>query len=101
MPTYEGKRTIDGLVVTVDGRPLSEHYEVKQFTTWGFEWTYEGDSPRQLALALLVEHLRDPERAIRLSNSFMREVVANLDNDWTLSSDEIERFVRTADASAH
>ena len=101
MRTYEGKRTIDGLVVTVDGQRLSEHYEVKQFTTWGFEWTYEGDSPRQLALALLFDHLGDPQRAIRLSDAFMREVVANLDNDWTLRSDDVERFVQSADAKAH
>jgi hypothetical protein len=94
MATFEGRRTIDGLVVTVDGRPLPEHYEVKRFTSWGFEWTYEGDSPRQLALALLVEHLEDNARAIRLSEPFMREVVANLDNDWTLSSDEIDRAIR-------
>ena len=39
MKVFEGQRTIDGLVVTVDGKPLPEHYEVKQFTTWGFEWT--------------------------------------------------------------
>lgn len=56
MATFEGLRTIDGLKVTVDGRPLPEHYEVKQFTKYGFEWTYEGDSPQQLALAILVEH---------------------------------------------
>ena len=34
-------------------RRLSEHYDVKRFTKFGFEWTYEGDSPRQLALAIL------------------------------------------------
>jgi hypothetical protein len=39
MKTYEGKRTIDGLIVTVNGRPLNEHYEVKCFTKYGFEWT--------------------------------------------------------------
>ncbi|MED6311442.1 MAG: DUF6166 domain-containing protein, partial [Pseudomonadota bacterium] len=33
-------RTIDGLKVMVDGEPLDEHYDVKQFTSWGFEWTY-------------------------------------------------------------
>jgi hypothetical protein len=94
MRKYEGRRTIDGLVVTVDGKPLSEHYEVKRFTTWGFEWTYEGDSPQQLALALLVEHLGDAGRAIRLSEPFMRDVVANLDNDWVLGSDDIDRAIK-------
>ena len=94
MSTFEGKRTIDGLVVTVDGKRLDEHCGVKRFTTWGFEWTYEGDSPQQLALAVLVEHLRDNERAIRLSDAFMRKVVANLDNDWVLTGDEIDLAIR-------
>ena len=93
MATFEGKRTIDGLVVTVDGRRLDEHYNVQQFTTWGFEWTYEGASPKQLALALLVEHLRDNARAIQLADPFMRKVVANLDNDWVLQSSDIDRAI--------
>lgn len=97
MKTYEGKRTIDGLRVTVDGRPLSEHYEVKQFTKYGFEWTYEGESPQQLALAILADYLGDNEKAIRLSGPFMKEVVANLDNDWTLKSDEIDRALTAID----
>ena len=99
MSTYEGKRTIDGLVVTVDGKRLDEHYEVKRFTKYGFEWTYEGESPQQLALAILFTHLGDKERAIRLSESFMKQIVANLDNDWTLGSGEIDGFLRAhADA---
>lgn len=94
MKKFEGQRTIDGLAVTVDGRKLDEHYEVKRFTTYGFEWTYEGDSPQQLALAILVEQLGDPQRAIALSEPFMRRVVANLDNDWTLSGDEVGAAVK-------
>src|SRR5436189_2191954 len=94
MKTYEGKRTIDGLVVTVDGRPLNEHYEVKRLTKYGFEWTYEGESPQQLALAILYDYLGEKEWAIRLSAPFMKAIIANLDNDWTLGSDEIDRFLR-------
>src|SRR5215467_13005481 len=93
MSTYEGKRTIDGLVVTVDGRRLDEHYEVKRFTRYGFEWTYEGASPQQLALAILFDHLGDSERAARLSEPFMKAVVANLDNDWTLAGPDIDAFL--------
>ena len=95
MKTYEGKRTIDGLRVTVDGRPLPEHYEVKKFTSYGFEWTYEGESPQQLALAILVDYLGDNDRAIRLSEPFMKSVVANLDNDWTLKSAEIDGALKS------
>ena len=94
MKTYQGKRTIDGLVVTVDGAPLPEHYEVKRFTTFGFEWTYKGDSPQQLALAILVDHLGDNNRALRLTEPFMKAVVANLDNDWQLTGADIDAAIR-------
>jgi hypothetical protein len=93
MKTYAGIRGFDGLQVTVDGRKLSEHYEVKQFTTWGFEWTYEGDSPQQLALAILYDHTGDKTRSIGLSEGFMKKVVADLDNDWTLTSDQIDSAI--------
>jgi hypothetical protein len=98
MKVYEGKRTIDGLVVTVDGQPLDEHYEVKRFTKFGFEWTYEGDSPQQLALAILVDYLGDNARAIRLSEPFMKTIVANLDNDWQLTGAEVDAAVRSIEA---
>ena len=93
MTTYEGKRTIDGLVVTADGKRLDEHYEVKRFTKYGFEWTYEGESPQQLALAILYDHLGDKDRAIRMTEPFMKAVVANFDNDWTLRGEEVAAFV--------
>jgi hypothetical protein len=93
MSTYEGRRTIDGIVVTVNGARLDERYDVRRFTKFGFEWTYEGASPQQLALAILVHHLGDNERAIKLSEPFMKGVIANLDNDWTLDSKDIEAFL--------
>jgi hypothetical protein len=94
MKTYEGKRTIDGIVVTVDGACLSEHYDVKRFTKYGFEWTYDGESPRQLALAILYDHLGDKDRAIALSSPYVKDVIANLDNDWTLTGAEIDAYLR-------
>ncbi|MDE2284183.1 MAG: hypothetical protein KGK33_06170 [Hyphomicrobiales bacterium] len=96
MKIYEGKRTIDGLVVTVDGNRLPEHYEVKQFTRRGFEWTYEGASPQQLALAILVEHLGDAERAVALSEPYMQDVIANLDNEWRLTGDDVDAYLRAS-----
>jgi hypothetical protein len=85
---------MDGLVVTVDGDPLPEHYEVKQFTKRGFEWTYDGTSPQQLALAILFDHLGDKQRAIALSEPYMKDVVANLDNDWRLTGDDVGAYLR-------
>ncbi len=102
MKIYEGRRTIDGLVVTVDGKPLPEHYEVKRFTKYGFEWTYDGDSPQQLALAILFDYLGDGARATVLSRPYMQDVIANLDNEWRLTGDEVAAFVgRNSDKQTH
>ena len=51
MKHYVGDRTIDGVKVTVDGAPLDPCTGVVEFTKNGFEWSYEGPEPRQLALA--------------------------------------------------
>ncbi len=90
MKTYAGARTIDGIKVTVNDQPLVEGYDIRRFTTMDFEWTYEGDGPRQLALALLADHLGNDERALALSEPFMKLVVADLDNDWVLNSSDID-----------
>jgi hypothetical protein len=100
MKVYEGRRTIDGLVVMVDDRPLPEHYEIKRFAKFGFEWTYEGDSPRQLALAILFDFTADKGCAIDLSESYMKDVVANFDNDWMLTGEDIAAYLRDHGAGA-
>ena len=74
MKVYEGGRSLDGAVVTVDGKRLDPRYDIRRFSPAGFEWTYEGDGPRQLALALLADHLGDPQRALALTEGFMRAV---------------------------
>ncbi len=90
MTTYTGSRTIDGIQVLVDGKPLDERYELKKFTKNGFEWTYEGAEPSQLALALLAHHLGDGARALELCAPFMRKVIANLENDWAMTGKNID-----------
>ena len=88
--TYVGDRTIDGIQVTVDGQPLSARTDLKAYSKNGFEWSYEGPEPRQLAFALLVDHLGDPARAAALDEGFMRQMVANFANTWELTSADIE-----------
>ncbi|MDB9704229.1 DUF6166 domain-containing protein [Rhodospirillales bacterium] len=93
MKAYEGRRTIDGLVVTVDGEILNDRQDVKSFSIAGIEWGYVGDAPKQLALVLLCDHLDDNALAIEKSDEFMRDVVAILDNDWTLNSENIQTAI--------
>ena len=98
MKTYAGDRTIDGLVVTVDGTPLDQRLDLQALSDNGFEWTYEGPEPAQLALAMLANHLQDDARALSLTQAFMRTVVANLDNTWEMSSDDIQAVIDTLGA---
>ena len=91
MKTYRGTRGIDGLVVTVDDRPLDPQYDLKRISHCGFEWTFEGAAPAQLALAILVDHFGDGQKALALHEAYMREVIANLDNDWEITSADIEK----------
>ena len=90
MKTYAGERTIDGISVLVDGQPLSPHYDQLKLTDYGFEWSYEGPEPSQLAFALLFDHLGDAAVAKSLYQSFMRRIVANFDNEWEMTSADID-----------
>ncbi|MGD0431324.1 MAG: DUF6166 domain-containing protein [Acetobacteraceae bacterium] len=99
MKVYEGGRSLDGAIVTVDGRPLDPRFDLKRFSAMGFEWTYEGDGPRQLALALLADHLGDDRKALALTETFMREVVSELDNAWRMTGEEIDAALRAGDSA--
>jgi hypothetical protein len=90
MKVYRGGRSLEGAVVTVDGKPLPPRYDLKRLSATGFEWTYEGAGPAQLALAILADHLGDDRRALVLYEAFMRRVVAELDNSWELTSNDID-----------
>ncbi|MBM3521778.1 MAG: hypothetical protein FJX57_02380 [Alphaproteobacteria bacterium] len=90
MKTYEGSRSLAGAVVTVDGKRLDPRFDLKTYSKAGFEWTYEGAGPRQLALALLADHFGDDRKAMDRHEAFMCDVVAELDNAWTLTSAEID-----------
>jgi hypothetical protein len=87
---YAGGRSLTGAVVTVDGASLDPRYDLKRLSPTGFEWTYEGVGPAQLALALLADHLGDDSRALALYERFMRAVVAELDNSWELTAADVD-----------
>jgi hypothetical protein len=100
MKRYVGDRTIDGVKVTVDGQPLDPATDVAEFSKNGFEWSYEGPEPRQLALALLVDHLGDNNAAKAATEGFMQAVVANFDNEWEMTSDDIDLALNSLSGKA-
>lgn len=90
MKTYTGDRTIDGISVLVDGQPLDPRFDLRRLSKTGFEWTYEGVAPAQLALALLADHFQDDDKALAHHERFMREIVANFDNEWMMTGEDID-----------
>ena len=90
---FHGDRTIDGALVTVDGDSLDPCLGVKTFTDHGFDWSYEGASPRQLALAILMQHLGDQAEALALTEAFMTRVVANFGNEWEMTSADLDAAI--------
>jgi uncharacterized protein DUF6166 len=93
MKTYTGERTIDGISVLVDGKPLPTRTDDLKLTDYGFEWSYEGPEPSQLAFAILCDHLGDTAAAKNLYRSFMQRIVANFDNDWEMTSADIDAAI--------
>jgi hypothetical protein len=100
MKRYVGDRTIDGVKVTVDDAPLDPGVDVMEFTKNGFEWSYEGPEPRQLALALLVDHLGDRDKAKALVEPMMRAVVANFGNEWEMTSTDLDQALAALSGKA-
>ncbi len=97
--TYRGWRTPHGRCrVTVSGpngreRLLRLRLDLRDHSPTGFEWGYGGSGPAQLALALLADACEDPATAVRHYQEFKREVVAGFGETWTLTTQDIRRFL--------
>ena len=92
MKRYKGERTFDAIVVTVDGQTLNPRRDLKTFSENHFEWGYEGNESRQLALAILADCESD-NTATKLAETFMREIVSNFGNEWEMSSDQVVQAI--------
>ena len=94
MKIYKGDRTIDGLEVTVNGEPLPERTDIRAISEDGFEWSYEGTAPAQLALAILADHTGSAATALQYRDLFMKHIVANFNNEWELTSDDVDAALK-------
>lgn len=94
MKIYQGRRKGYVAEVTVDGRPLNPRLDLWNHSPTGFEWGYGGSGPAQLALALLADHLGDTDQAVQLHQDFKFVVVAKLDREWKLTSEQIDQALK-------
>ena len=90
MKVYRGDRTLDGIKVTVDGEPLDPRTDIKKISDDEFEWSYEGVEPAQLSLAILADHLGDDQAALAQYEIFMKEIVANFNNEWEMTEEDVD-----------
>lgn len=114
MLIYEGKRTEDGAVVLVDGKPLEMTERGREHSPTGFEWGYGGSGPAALAHSLLTAALISmtltADRALEIADlaymDFKDAVVARLnERGWriegiALNAYVLERYGTTIDAVA-
>ena len=71
-----------------------------------FAWGYDGNGPAQLALSMLVDHLGGESvpgvraKAEKLYQQFKAECIQKLPgrDGWTITSDEIERWISETQA---
>lgn len=96
---YQGKRYETGkCVVSVTRNHKTSHLKqckgVLNHSPSGFEWGYPGSGPAQLALSILVDALRDKERAIKLHQKFKGAVIVGLpQKGWTLTHNQVMTVV--------
>ena len=93
MKTYTGARTFDGVVVTVDGQWLDARRDLHTYSLNSFEWGYEGAETLQLALAIIADAVGD-DAAREQCEPFMRAIVANFDNEWEITDEQVRGALR-------
>lgn len=101
--TYVGRRDANdkALVKVTDGTttralPLCRNLFAHSH---GFEWGYAGSGPAQLALAILADHLNDPEKAVRYHQKFKFMVIGGLPKqEWALPESVVKAAVERIEA---
>ncbi len=73
--------------VWLDGKELlpDRSQRIRNHSPDGFCWGYGGSGPAQLALAVLLEIAPDEETALREYQTFKRELIATLAEDFEVA----------------
>jgi len=102
---YQGRRDPTAPVgeeveVTVNGKPLECRYDLLSASPSGFEFSYGGSGPAQLAIAILA-HAHGDEFAGDHYQQFKQEVVAELPEDgWTLTMRDLDAWAEEVTSDA-
>ena len=73
---------------------LDEYFEVYNHSPDGFNWSYNGSGPAQLALAILVDLFGNHEEALAVYQQFKEQVIAQLPaGDFRLEENQIWKVI--------
>lgn len=94
MKVYEGLPAAVNPIVLVDGQPLDiePSRRVRAYSPDGVSWGYRGAGPKQLALAVLLDHFGDASKALALHLRFTVRVVESWPQEahWVFTGDAID-----------
>src|SRR5258708_17697696 len=79
---------------------LAPRLDLMNHSPTGFSWGYGGSGPAQLALAILVDHLADRNRALAIYQDFKWKCIAHLNQNegFELTAEQIDGFVSSIEA---
>ena len=89
--------------VQVDGKELTPYRSQKLFnhSPDGFNWSYGGSGPAQLALGLLLQFGATDEEAVRWHQTFKFQVIAALPaEDFQLPSEVVTQWIEARRSEA-
>lgn len=100
MKTYIGIAGRDVYQVIVE-QPGVQPYvlpmclDIANHSPTGFCWGYLGSGPAQLALAILVDHTGDVEKAKRWYQYFKDQIIArfSMKADWLMTEDHVRQWL--------
>ncbi len=93
--TYRGRRTLNGVLVTVDGNALTVYRSLaaRNHSPDGFNWGYSGSGPAQLALAILLDVTDDRDYSLDHYQDFKRQFVAGFGDTWGLTESQVREWL--------
>ena len=65
-------------IVTVDGKSLDLHNDLRNHSPDGFSWGYSGSGPAQLSLAILMDFTNDKELSLMSYQNFKFDIISKL-----------------------
>jgi len=99
MKSYHGRRTEHGCAVDVqeeNGEVYSLHprHDLRNHSPTGFEWSYSGSGPAQLALALAADVLGDDDFAQEIYQRLKFKLIGGLPHEgWVLTETRIRSAI--------